>query len=148
MQRQAKQQVSRITGISFIVILRLFRCVFSAATSSGQTFRIGKSITNAEGTVPNPTLLNFIALHCFMPADKFADEDFRYFEIPCSGTDFHICSLPHDSGSCDRKEFRYFYNSLEVRILSKASLSKPCSSSRGAASCLCMAAARATRTTS
>ena len=32
-----------------------------------------------------------------------------------AGTDFHICSLPHDSGSCDRKEFRYFYNSLERR---------------------------------
>jgi len=55
------------------------KCVFSAATSSVQTFRIGKSITNGEGS------------------------------------DFHICSLPHDSGSCDRKEFRYFYNSLERR---------------------------------
>lgn len=55
------------------------KCVFSAATSSVQTFRIGKSITNGEGT------------------------------------DFHICYLPHDSGSCDRKEFRYFYNYLERR---------------------------------
>ena len=64
MQRQAKQQVSIITAISLIVILRLFRCVFSAATSSGQTFRIGKSITNAEGTVQNPNPLHFIALHC------------------------------------------------------------------------------------
>ena len=26
-----------------------------------------------------------------------------------------VCSLPHDSGGCDRKEFRYYYNSLEVR---------------------------------
>ena len=25
-----------------------------------------------------------------------------------------VCSLPHDSGGCDRKEFRYYYNSLEV----------------------------------
>jgi len=54
------------------------KCVFSAATSSVQTFRIGKSISNGE-------------------------------------EDFHVCSLPHDSGGCDRKEFRYFYNGLEAR---------------------------------
>jgi len=54
------------------------KCVFSAATSSVQTFRIGKSISNGE-------------------------------------EDFHVCSLPHDSGGCDRKEFRYFYNGLERR---------------------------------
>jgi len=28
--------------------------------------------------------------------------------------DFHICSQPHEFGSCDRKEFRYYYNSLEA----------------------------------
>jgi len=55
------------------------KCVFSAATSSVQTFRIGKSISNGDGE------------------------------------DFHVCSLPHDSGGCERKEFRYFYNALERR---------------------------------
>jgi len=55
------------------------KCVFSAATSSVQTFRIGKSISNGDGE------------------------------------NFHVCSLPHDSGGCERKEFRYFYNSLERR---------------------------------
>lgn len=54
------------------------KCVFSAATSSVQTFRIGKSISSGD-------------------------------------TDFNVCSLPHDSGGCERKEFRYFYNALERR---------------------------------
>lgn len=54
------------------------KCVFSAATSSVQGFRIGKSIAEGE-------------------------------------EDFHICSQPHEFGSCDRKEFRYYYNSLERR---------------------------------
>lgn len=54
--------------------------MFSAAggSSSVQTFRIGKSITNSED-------------------------------------DSHVCSLAHDAGSCERKEFRYYYNSLERR---------------------------------
>ena len=30
-----------------------------------------------------------------------------------------VCSLPHDSGGCDRKEFRYYYNSLEVKVINK-----------------------------
>jgi hypothetical protein len=71
------------------------KCVFSAATSSVQTFRIGKSITNGEGT------------------------------------DFHICSLPHDSAAATGRSFAIFTTH-----------------SRGAVSSLFMAAARATRTTS
>ena len=31
-----------------------------------------------------------------------------------------VCSLPHDSGGCDRKEFRYYYNSLEVSTFSSS----------------------------
>ena len=55
MKRNAKQQVCIVAANTLTLMLNLFRCVFSAATSSGQTFRIGKSITNAEGTVPIPT---------------------------------------------------------------------------------------------
>ena len=72
------------------------KCVFSAAggSSSVQTFRIGKSITNSEGIVNFISTIVSISLYC--------------------SDDSHVCSLAHDAGSCDRKEFRYYYNSLEV----------------------------------
>ena len=75
------------------------KCVFSAAggSSSVQTFRIGKSITNSEGIV------TIFPLYC------------RYFHFyHYCPDDSHVCSLAHDAGSCERKEFRYYYNSLEV----------------------------------
>ena len=75
------------------------KCVFSAAggSSSVQTFRIGKSITNSEGIV------TIFPLYCV----------YLHFYHYCAD-DSHVCSLAHDAGSCERKEFRYYYNSLEV----------------------------------
>ena len=29
--------------------------------------------------------------------------------------DFYTCTLPQDSGECDNKIFRYYYNAIEVK---------------------------------
>ena len=43
--------------------------------------------------------------------------------------EFQVCLLPHDSGGCDRKEFRYYYNSLEVGMSTSRSTSRTTSRS-------------------
>ena len=30
--------------------------------------------------------------------------------------DFQTCTLPKDSGGCDNKIFRYYYNAIEVKV--------------------------------
>ena len=88
------------------------KCVFSAGASNVQSFRIGKSISRTEGIV--------FFLSCNHPAltTQFA------IIIQITFSEDFVCSLPHDSGGCDRKEFRYYYNSLEVKVINKLTTNK------------------------
>ncbi len=42
----------------------------------------------------------------------------RTISTRMSKADYHACTLPKDSGGCDNKIFRYYYNAIEVRIRS------------------------------
>ena len=60
-------------------------------------------------------------VHCraFTPEFSLPSVRFRMFIVEGSLSSVRClsslrCSLAHDAGSCDRKEFRYYYNSLEV----------------------------------
>ena len=58
---------------------------------------------------------------CFFAAGTSSIQVFRIgrtISTRVSEDDRHTCSLPKDSGGCDNKIFRYYYNAIEVRTFS------------------------------
>ncbi len=49
----------------------------------------------------------------------------RTISTRMSKDDFRACTLPKDSGGCDNKIFRYYYNAIEVRQINALYCTQP-----------------------
>ncbi len=76
------------------------QCFFASGTSALQIFRIGRTIATrvSPGTYSGHYSINYLIIYVIID-------------------DAYTCTLPKDSGSCDNKIFRYYYNAIEVRKL-------------------------------
>ena len=83
------------------------KCFFAAGTSSIQVFRIGRTIATRisddhKGKIQYVLSICIYSLFIYVLSNNISDAEKR------------ICTLPKDSGGCDNKIFRYYYNAIEV----------------------------------
>lgn len=100
------------------------QCFFAAGTSSIQDFRIGRTISTRVSPGELKLLKQILPVSSQLWLSGLQEIFFPFFQLSicnCLSSssflfpdDVRTCTLPKDSGGCDNKIFRYYYNAIEV----------------------------------